>query len=245
MTMKKVLITGATTGIGLAIAKRLLEQDDYFVISISRNAEKKVFEHERMQYYFADISDSDALRQVKKQILAEHEKLDILVNNAGTIIPGGIETLSYEEWNKSLNNNLSSYFNVTKEFVEMLKGSSKPCIVNISSISAKLGGSSVAYSVAKAGVDMFTQVAARELAKYGIRVNAVSPGIVNSGFQVANGVTRAEDYDAFLISQSQTYPLGIGDVSEIAKAVYFLVTEESSWITGANITVDGGRSVLV
>ena len=243
--MTKILITGATTGIGWAIATRFLEQEDYFVISISRNSKKATFEHERMRYYFADASDVDELLQVKKQIEEEYNNLDALINNAGIIIPGGIEGLDFNEWNKSLDNNLSSYFNVTKTFVDMLKKTPNSCIVNISSISAKLGGSSVAYSVAKAGVDMFTQVAAREFGKYKIRVNAVSPGIVNSGFQVANGVTKAEEYEAFLESQSSTYPLGIGDVSEIAKAVYFLVEEESSWITGANITVDGGRSVMV
>ena len=243
--MKKILITGATTGIGLAIAKKFLMQEDYLVLSISRNPEKRHFEHEKMRYYFADISNADEILQLKKQIETEYGNLDVLINNAGTIIPGGIESLEFDDWNKSLNNNLSSYFNVTKAFADLLKKSSNSCIVNISSISAKLGGSSVAYSVAKAGVDMFTQVAAREFGKYKIRVNAVSPGIVNSGFQVANGVTRAEDYETFLENQSSTYPLGIGDVSEIAKAVYFLVTEEASWITGTNITVDGGRSVMV
>ncbi len=244
--MKNILITGGTTGIGLAIAKKILEKNDCFVISISRNPQKKVFEHERMQYYFADISNVDELLSIREQIATKYEWIDTIINNAGTIIPGGIESICFDEWNESLQNNLSGYFNTTKVFVELLKKSRlNPCIINISSISAKLGGSSVAYSVAKAGVNMFTQVAAREFAKYGIRVNAVSPGIVNSGFQVANGVTKEEEYDRFLESQSQTYPLGIGDVSEIAKSVCFLMEEDSMWITGANITVDGGRSIMV
>lgn len=243
--MKNVLITGATTGIGLAIAKRFLEEKDYSVISISRNPNKKHFEHERLKYYFADVSRPESLLEVKEKIAQEFHSLNVLVNNAGTIIPGGIETLTYDDWSLSLNNNLSSYFNVTKTFVDMLKEQEGANIVNISSISAKLGGSSIAYSVAKAGVDMFTQVTARELSKYKIRVNTISPGIVNSGFQVANGVTKKEDYENFLNTQAKTYPLGIGDVSEIAKAALFLASNCSSWVTGANITVDGGRSLMI
>lgn len=243
--MKNVLITGGTTGIGLSIAKLLLENPDYSVISISRNPQKKCFEHPRMHYYFGDISDVFELKKLHKEILEKHSSLYAVINNAGTIIPGGIEALAFDDWSKSLNNNLSSYFNVTKIFVDMLKNNSNSSIVNISSISAKLGGSSVAYSVAKAGVNMFSQVAAREFAKYGIRVNTISPGIVNSGFQVANGVTKAEDYQSFLDSQAKTYPLGIGDTSEIAKTAIFLISENASWVTGANITVDGGRSVLI
>lgn len=243
--MKNILITGGTTGIGLSIAKTFLEKTDYNVISISRNPEKKSFEHPRMYYYFGDVSKPYELERLHKEILSKHSTLYAIINNAGTIIPGGIETLSFEDWNTSLDNNLSSYFNVTKTFIDMLKSTPNSNIINISSISAKLGGSSVAYSVAKAGVNMFTQVAAREFAKYGIRVNTISPGIVNSGFQVANGITKPEDYQAFLDAQSNTYPLGIGDVCEIAKAACFLVSENASWITGATITVDGGRSVLI
>lgn len=242
--MKTALITGATTGIGLAIAKKFIDEG-FSVISVSRNPNKRNFEHEKLTYYFADVSEPKALLDLKNLIISDFANINVLVNNAGTIIPGGIETLSYEEWSLSLNNNLSSYFNVTKTFVDMLKGQENANIINISSISAKLGGSSVAYSVAKAGVDMFTQVTAKEFAKYKIRVNTISPGIVNSGFQVANGVTKKEDYQAFLNSQAGMYPLGIGDVSEVAKAALFLATDNSSWITGANITVDGGRSLMI
>lgn len=243
--MKNVLITGATTGIGLSIAKMFLDNPEYSVISISRNSDKRCFEHKRLFYYFCDISNVSELEMIKEKILNNHGDLYVLVNNAGTIIPGGIEELTYDDWQCSLNNNLSSYFNVTKMFIDMLKKVEHSNIINISSISAKLGGSSVAYSVAKAGVNMFTQVAAREFAKYGIRVNTISPGIVNSGFQVSNGILNEKDYPSFLESQNSLYPFGIGDVSEIAKAVYFLASDNSNWITGANITVDGGRSIMV
>ncbi len=243
--MKNILITGASTGIGLAIAKKILEQEDYCVISISRNPNKRTYEHDRMYYYFGDISNPDTLNSLCKEIHINHGSLYALINNAGTIIPGGIETLSYEDWEISLGNNLSSYFNVTKAFLDLLKNTSNASIINISSISAKLGGSSIAYSVAKAGVNMFTEVAAREFSKYGIRVNAISPGIVNSGFQVANGMVKEEDYSDFLTAQSKFYPLGIGDVSEIANVASFLLSENATWITGTNITVDGGRSILI
>lgn len=243
--MKNILITGGTTGIGLSTAKKFLEMPDNRIISISRNESKIQFVDNRLKYFFADISSTEELTKVFEQVKDEYGNIDIIINNAGVIIPGGVETLSCEDWKHSLDINLSGYYNVTKIFLPLLKKSENPCIINISSISAKLGGSSVAYSVAKAGVDMLTNVLARELFKYGIRVNAVSPGVVNSGFQVANGMLPKENYDGFLQDLSHSYPLGIGDVSEISNAVYFLSSDKAKWITGSNLTVDGGKSIMI
>ncbi len=242
--MKNILITGASTGIGLSIAKKFLENKNK-VISITRNKEKINFVNDNLEYYFADVSSKSSVSDVFREIETEYGHIDVLVNNAGIIIPGGIESLDFEDWKHSLDINLSGYYNVTKTFLPLLKKGKDPCIVNISSISAKLGGSSIAYSVAKAGVDMMTNVLARELFKYGIRVNAVSPGVVNSGFQVANGVVPKEQYEEFLNNLNPGYPLGIGDVSEISNATYFLASSEAQWITGANLTVDGGKSIFI
>lgn len=242
--MKNILITGASTGIGLSIAKKFLENKNK-VISITRNKEKINFVNDNLEYYFADVSSKSSVLDVFREIETEYGHIDVLVNNAGIIIPGGIESLDFEDWKHSLDINLSGYYNVTKTFLPLLKKGKDPCIVNISSISAKLGGSSIAYSVAKAGIDMMTNVFARELFKYGVRVNAVSPGVVNSGFQVANGVVPKEQYEEFLNSLNPGYPLGIGDVSEISNAVYFLASSEAQWITGANLTVDGGKSIFI
>ena len=242
--MKNILITGASTGIGLSIAKKFLENKNK-VISITRNKEKINFVNDNLEYYFADVSSKSSVSDVFREIETEYGHIDVLVNNAGIIIPGGIESLDFEDWKHSLDINLSGYYNVTKTFLPLLKKGKDPCIVNISSISAKLGGSSIAYSVAKAGVDMMTNVLARELFKYGIRVNAVSPGVVNSGFQVANGVVPKEQYEEFLNNLNPGYPVGIGDVSEISNATYFLASSEAQWITGANLTVDGGKSIFI
>ena len=242
--MKNVLITGATTGIGLSIAKKFLD-NGFNVISVTRNESKVSYFNQNIKYYFGDVASVDELQSIYDEISCNNESIDVLVNNAGIIIPGGIESLSYDDWKNSLNINLSGYYNTTKMFLPLLKNGCNPNIVNISSISAKLGGSSIAYSVAKAGVDMMTKVLARELFKYGIRVNAISPGVVNSGFQVANNVVPKENYEEFLSNLSSAYPFGIGDVSEISNAVFFLSSNEAKWITGSNLTVDGGKSINI
>lgn len=242
--MKTVLISGGSTGIGLATVK-LFARKGYKIYSISRNKNKISFIHDNVEFLSADVSNVSSLEDIFKKIQQQVGCIDILVNNAGMIIPGGIESLSFEEWNSSLNTNLSGYFNTIKVFLPLLKNSESSCIVNVSSISAKLGGTNSAYSVAKAGVNMLTEVSARELAKYNIRVNTVSPGIVNSGFQIANGITSSANYTEFLENIAQAYPLGVGDMSEISKAIDFLSSEDSGWITGSNLTVDGGKSILL
>lgn len=250
--MKNVVITGGTSGFGLASIKVFIRElkDDVRIISLSRSADKiekakKELGESASQVEFlqADVSDVNKLNQTATYISKKYGKIDCLVNNAGTIIPGGIEILKENEWDWVLKNNLSSYFYTTKAFLQLLKESNYPSIVNISSISAKKGGSSVAYSVAKAGVDMITLVSAKELAKYGIRVNAISPGIASTGFQIWNNMVSEKDYPKLLQNNVKDYPLGIGEPIDVAEMVYYLSSEKAKWITGSNILVDGGRSM--
>lgn len=250
--MKRVvLITGGTSGFGLSAIKVFLreEKKNIQIISLSRSIEKIVLAKKELgsnsklvDFLQADVSKPDELEQVAKQISKKYGHVDVLVNNAGTIIPGGVESLKTNDWDWVLTNNLSSYFYTTKIFLPLLKASSDACVVNISSTSAKLGGSSIAYSVAKAGVDMITRVSAKELSKYKIRVNAVSPGVVNTGFHVSNKAMDEETYNKFISAKDKEYPLGLGDPSDVAEAIYYLSSPKAKWLTGTNILVDGGRS---
>ena len=103
------------------------------------------------------------------------------------------------------------------------------------------GGGSIAYSCAKAGVNMISQSLAKDLAKYNIRVNTIFPGLLNSGFHVHNNVMNQEQYDEMLKKQSLNYPFSIGTSLDIANAILFISSEKAKWITGANLLVDGGN----
>ncbi|MDR0893786.1 MAG: SDR family oxidoreductase [Prevotellaceae bacterium] len=254
MDKKVILITGGTTGIGLSTIHKFLNElnENIEIISISRSKRKienaklalKQF-GKQVHFFQADVSDKSEIEKVQKEISTKFSKIDVLINNAGNIIPGGLEDLSFENWNSCISNNLSSFFYVTKIFVDMLKCSKYPSIVNISSISSKLAGASMGYSVAKAGVDMVTMCLARELSKYKIRVNGVNPGITKSGFQVNNNLMDEFQYESFLDNISKDYPIGIGECKDVSELIFFLTTEKAKWITGSMYIIDGGRSVNI
>lgn len=242
--MRVVLITGATSGVGFEAAKLFSQERDTKVISLSvslgniKRAKEKLPQVDFLQ---CDVSDYNALLKVENDIEKRYGKIDVLVNNAGTIVPGNIETLSVEGWDKVIKNNFSSYFYVSKAFLPLLKKGTNANIVYISSISATAGGSSIAYSCAKAGVNMIAQTLSKDLAQYNIRVNTISPGMLNSGFQIHNNVMNENQYKEMLEQQSKQYPFGIGTALDIANAIMFISSEKASWITGANLPVDGGK----
>ena len=245
---KIIVITGATSGIGLETAKAFIREygKEVQIISISRNVqriEQAKKELPGADFYSCDVSEFSQLEKTAEQIEKKYGKIDVLVNNAGSENRGGVESVTAADWDSAIRNNLSSVFYTTKLFVPLLKKSDFPSIINISSVSGKMGGSSIAYGVAKAGIDLFTRRTARELAKYKIRVNTVSPGIVTTGFQMRDGAMSAEQYKDFLKNRESGFPLGLGEAADVAGVVVFLAGEKARWITGADFVVDGGRLV--
>jgi len=248
--MKTILITGATSGIGFETAKAFFQEyrGDVQVISVSRSKEKIESAKKQLpnvDYYSGDISNFSEIEKIAKQIETKYDKIDVLINNAGTIISGGLESLKVQDWDFVMQNNLTPYFYVSKVFLPLLKKSSFPSIINISSVSGKMGGTSVGYGVVKAGVDRFTRIIANELAKYRIRVNTVSPGMIGTGFHIHNGLMNEKQYREFLKNCEPDYPLGLGQETDIAGIIVFLASEKAKWITGADFAVDGGRLIKV
>lgn len=249
---KIVLVTGGTSGIGLGTIEYLLDQDNYKIISLSRGdknlslAKQKLGDNaNRITFLQGDISKEQDCKRIYEEIDKKYNRLDGLVNSAGIIKLGGIEEQTLEEWNKSININLTGIFLLTKTLLPLLKKGTNPSIVNISSMSSERAGGSIAYCASKAGVDMLTKYMGQELGKYNIRVNSVNPAAVYTNIYVASGDYTQEEYDKWSEDKKKLYPLGrIGDAKkDIAPTIEFLLSDKSLWTTGSIYLVDGGKSI--
>ena len=249
---KIILVTGGTSGIGLGTIEYLLEQGNYEIISLSRGdknlslAKQKLGGNaNRITLLQGDISKEQDCKRIYEEIDKKYNRLDGLVNSAGIIKLGGIEEQTLEEWNKSININLTGIFLLTKTLLPLLKKGTNPSIVNISSMSSERAGGSIAYCASKAGVDMLTKYMGQELGKYNIRVNSVNPAAVYTNIYVASGDYTQEEYDKWSEDKKKLYPLGrIGDAKkDIAPTIEFLLSDKSLWTTGSIYLVDGGKSI--
>ncbi|MBQ6992097.1 MAG: SDR family oxidoreductase [Clostridia bacterium] len=249
---KIVLVTGGASGIGFGTVQYLLEQGNYEIVSFSRGeknialAKEKLGENaNKVLFLQGDVSKEEDCIKLYEEIDKKYGRLDGLVNSAGIIKLGGLEEQTLEEWNNSINVNLTSIFLLTKTLLPLLKNGTNASVVNISSMSSERAGGSIAYCTAKAGLDMLTKFMGQELGKYNIRVNSVNPAAVYTNIYVASGDYTQEGYDKWSESKPPLYPLGrIGDAKkDIAPTIEFLLSDKSLWTTGAKYLVDGGKSI--
>jgi len=243
------MVTGGSSGIGLGVVKELAHGPNNTIISMSRQEARIASAQQqltglpgRVIFEVGSVTDADDCQRLAAFIDQQFGHLDCLVNSAGSIAAGGIEVCDVHTWEQLINANLTGTFRITKALVPLLKKGSFPSIVNISSVCSLRPCSSIAYSVTKAGVDMFTKCLAKELAPFKVRVNAVNPGVVRSNLQISAGIVN--DYEEFLANMEKLHPLGRnGDPSDVAKMICFLGSVDTSWITGAIVSVDGGRAL--
>jgi len=233
--MKKVFITGASRGIGNAIAKSLLKEN-YTVIGTatsSKGVDQLIADG--ILGYKLELDDLERINASWEKISDEHLDIDILINNAGFTRDNLILRMSEDEWNDVMNVHLNGMFRITKRLLKPMLKKRWGRIINLSSTSAVLGNKGQAnYAAAKAGIEAFSRSLASEVGSRGITVNAVAPGFINTDMTELNsGVVEEE-----LIKK---IPLGrFGETSEIAHLVKFLCSEESSYITGQTIHINGG-----
>jgi NAD(P)-dependent dehydrogenase (short-subunit alcohol dehydrogenase family) len=239
------LITGAASGIGLATARRFAEEDAV-VVACDRDEERlraSLGELRRggdahLAIPF-DVTDEAGWKRTIDQVAARFGRLDVLVNNAGFGRFRAIADTTLEEWRATLAVNLDSVFLGTRYALPLLAKSGRGAIVNMSSIRGLVAGPNAgAYSAAKAGVKLFTKVTALECAAAGngVRANSVHPGHVETPLTAAAYAdpVRAREFLA-------ETPLGrFGQPTEIANVILFLASDEASYVTGAEIAIDGG-----
>lgn len=238
---KVAIITGGTRGIGYAIAKKFLENNAKVIIFGSRkeSVEKAVSSLREINQEYAiegcypDLSNIQKIAKTFEIIYDKYAHIDILINNAGMSSDTPIEKYTEEEFNRIIDLNVKAVFNCSKEIVKYLK-ETKGTIINTSSMVSIYGQpSGCAYPVSKFAVNGMTVSLARELAHYGIRVNAVAPGIINTDMVAALPKEVIEP----LIKK---IPLGrIGEPEDIANAFLFLASDMASYITGDILSVDG------
>ncbi|MCO7174664.1 3-oxoacyl-[acyl-carrier-protein] reductase [Sporolactobacillus kofuensis] len=242
---KVALVTGASRGIGHAIAIKLAKQGASIIVNYSGNkvrAEETASEIRSVGaeafVWQCDISDESAVQEMIKQSIDHFGHLDIVVNNAGITRDGLLMRMKETDWDAVLNTNLKGVFLVTKAALRPMMRQKQGRIVNVASVVGILGNPGQAnYVAAKAGVIGLTKATAREVASRGITVNAVAPGFI---------VTEMTDQlpeDVKSKMQSEI-PLGkLGTPEDVAGVVLFLASDESKYMTGQTLSVDGGMAM--
>ena len=239
MSRNVALVTGGSRGIGRAICLELAKSGSYVVVNFRSN--KKAAEETMELIHQAggmgetvcfDVADQAATGQNIEALLTRHEAIDILVNNAGETADSLFALMSLEEWTKVLNTSLQGFYNVTKPVLMKMVSRKQGSIVTISSVSARLGQrGQTNYAAAKAGLEGACRSLASEVARLGIRVNVVAPGLIET--------EMIQDLSNEFIKQ--IIPMGrVGLPEEVAKVVRFLCSDEASYITGQVISVNGG-----
>lgn len=246
---KVVIVTGASSGIGAATAVYLSKLGAKLSLT-GRNVEnlQKVTDNCKTSTdtfcVSADLTKESDIEKIVKTTVDHYGQIDVLVNNAGIIETGTIETTTLAQYDRLMNTNVRSIYQLTMLAVpHLLK--TKGNIVNVSSVNGIRSFPGVlAYNVSKAAVDQFTRCVALELAPKGVRVNCVNPGVTLTELQKRGGLTE-EQYAAFLLRCKETHALGRpGKPEEVAATIAFLASDLASNITGVSLPVDGGRHAM-
>lgn len=249
---KVVLITGASSGIGAATAKRFAILGASLALA-GRNIEnlQKVASEcsenksiPKPLIVTGELTNEKDTLNILESTIKHYGKLDVLVNNAGIIETGSIENTSLEQYDRVMNTNVRSLYHLTYLAVPHLI-KTKGNIVNVSSVNGIRAFPGVlAYCLSKTCVDHLTKCTALELASKQVRVNCVNPGVTVTNLHKSGGMDQ-EQYQQFLTRSKETHALGRpGEPNEVAQTITFLASEDASFITGASLPVDGGRHAM-
>jgi NAD(P)-dependent dehydrogenase (short-subunit alcohol dehydrogenase family) len=239
-TGKVALITGAARGLGRAAAARLLEHGASVAVNV-RDAERaESVARELGAGAFAvpgDIADAAVVREIVGRTLDHFGRLDILVNNAALALSTRFESISEEEWRRAMDVNVTAPFLLIRAALPAMKAAGGGRIINISSTAGKsvstLGGAH--YTTSKAALLGLTRAAAKELGPYGITVNAICPGLIDTE------LTREHASPADLATYARSFPIQrLGEPVEVADLICFLASDQAGYITGASLDINGG-----
>ena len=245
---KSVLVTGASSGIGRATARALGTEGANVALAGRRRERLDEVAAEipahggRALVLVGDVRDVATVTRWASECEAAFGGLDGLVNAAGVIGNGALDATASAEWDRLMDSNVRSLYLMTRAASELLKAK-RGSVVNLSSVAATRPYAGLAaYCVSKAAVDMITRCAALDLAPFGVRVNAVNPGVVVTELHTVTSAVA--DYAAFLERGRTTHPIGrVGTAEEVAALILYLLSDEAGWVTGACMPIDGGRAL--
>ncbi|MEO5968764.1 MAG: SDR family oxidoreductase [Bdellovibrionia bacterium] len=253
LNLKTVIITGGGSGIGLALAKSLLESKIYRVALVGSKREKLEFAaaslggiSEIVSIFPCDLRDPQQIKKTVEKISGAYKGIYGLVNNAGVYTLGNLADTNEAVWDEAMSINLKAPFLFIQGVIEtMSKSSGGGRIVNVASTAGILPNQfALAYSVSKAGLIHLSKTLAKELGKNNITVNCVCPGIVRTPLHSSYHATGSE-LEEFYAKRGSSLPLGrVGEAGDIAGAVKFFLSDDAAWVTGDVFVVDGGRLLL-
>ncbi len=233
--MKRVFITGAANGIGLATATKFYN-DNYHLVLVDlpslKESELESRFPERMTYIQADVSSEDGLSKINLEI---EKGIDVLINNAGITRDATFLKMTNEQWDQVISVNLTSIFKLSQLAAKKMKENNNGVILNASSVVAHYGNfGQTNYTATKAALIAMTKTLSKELGRYNIRINCVAPGFI-----ATNMVKKMPE--KILQSMEEKSPLNkLGKPEDIANAYSFLASDQASYITGTTLNVDGG-----
>ncbi|KAB8038706.1 SDR family oxidoreductase [Silvanigrella paludirubra] len=238
-----VIVTGGTRGIGKAISEDFLKHGSIVYALYEKNDIMAVEFYNLMKYKYlnffniirADITDKEAIDKIIIEIIQKNSKIDVLVNNVGITRNKEFSEMSFVEWNTVVDVNFSSLYNITHPVVKCMKNNNFGRIINISSVNGHKGQSKESnYCSTKSAMYGFTKSLAQELASYDITVNTISPGYINTD------LTATLDNSELDIIISRVPKKRLGTTYEVARIATFLASRDSGFITGTDISVNGG-----
>ncbi len=241
---KRMLVTGGARGIGAAVVRTAMLEGAQVAFIFQRSSDAadelsqtmaRRYPQQRCLSFQCDVADTNSMREAIKAVTVDLGRIDVLVNNAGITRDAALARMRREQWDEVLATNLGSLFNATQplilQFVKQRAGS----IINMTSFAGVYGSSAQTnYAASKAGIIGFTKALSKEVASFGVRVNAVAPGLVDTDMLSGLGSERLE----YVKSQ---IPAGrLGTPENVANLVCFLASDRASYITGQVIQIDGG-----
>lgn len=242
MGEKKIaIVTGASRGIGRATAVELARTGYYVVINYNASEAAAAETLAQVQAVGQageirrfDVANAEEVKEALAKVVEEHKRIDVLVNNAGITADGLFMLMGEDEWHRVINTTLNGFFNVTKPVLREMVRKKRGAIVSVSSISAMIPNRGQAnYAAAKAGVNAATRSLSKEVARFGIRVNVVAPGPIETD------MLSSLPMDANMIKSA--IPMArVGKPEEVARVIRFLCSDDASYITGQVIAINGG-----
>ena len=240
--IKKIFITGASGGIGSAICKKFIDKN--FTLVLTASSDEKVEKLKDIYgdnnfYYKINLADSEILDTCLKEVAKNHKDISVIVNNAGVTEDNLIFRMKNEQWNKVIQTNLNSNYQIIKSLLPNMLSKKYGKIIGISSIVGSTGNPGQAnYVASKSGMIGLYKSIASEVAKRNINVNIISPGFISTSMTENLSSEQKENY------LSRIPMSRFGKPEDIANLVYFLATDDSSYITGQNFHVNGGMLMV-